>query len=240
MPTGTSNKLETTATYDALRVAAHARQLDIFGILAPDRSDPVPPKTGTIILLGPKEPGFWRHLTAQPEWSNGRADPVDRWSERAVKVLAEQFDGAALFPFGQPHAPFLDWALRSGRVWSSPVTMLVHDTAGLFLSFRGALAIPERLTPPLRRPSPCDNCAAQPCRSACPVGALGPEGRYDLQACHGHLSAQEGRACMDLGCAARRACPISKSYGRLAEQSAYHMRAFHHEPAPDPDAPREI
>ena len=32
--------------------------------------------------------------------------------------------------------------------------------------------------------------------------------------------------CMSKGCAVRRACPVSQSYGRMEDQSAFHMRAF--------------
>jgi hypothetical protein len=32
---------------------------------------------------------------------------------------------------------------------------------------------------------------------------------------------------MTQGCAARRAGAVSRRYGRLPEQSAYHMRLFH-------------
>jgi hypothetical protein len=74
--------------------------------------------------------------------------------------------------------------------------------------------------------SPCATCPDQPCRSACPVAALSPE-RYDTATCHGFLETAPGKDCMTQGCAARRACPVSASYGRLPEQSHFHMKAFH-------------
>jgi hypothetical protein len=47
------------------------------------RNDPSLPKnTQTLLLIGPAEPGFWPHLTAQPEWLSGEAAPIDRWSRR--------------------------------------------------------------------------------------------------------------------------------------------------------------
>jgi hypothetical protein len=33
--------------------------------------DGAPAGTRTLLLLGPAEPGFWPHLTAQPEWLDG-------------------------------------------------------------------------------------------------------------------------------------------------------------------------
>src|SRR5690606_13387586 len=97
--------------------------------------------------------------------------------------------------------PFIAWALRTGRVWNSPVMLLVHDTAGLFFSCRGALALPGRLALPAPGPRPCATCAA-PCLTACPPGALTRPG-YDLPACHGFLGTAAGAECMGQGCAVR-------------------------------------
>ncbi|MDU8928424.1 ferredoxin [Alisedimentitalea sp. MJ-SS2] len=180
----------------------------------------------TILLLGPNEPGFWAHFTTQPEYDDGKPDPLDRWSERVIAELAEEWGGAPIFPSdGPPYPPFQDWALRSGRAWISPVGMLVHGEAGLMVSFRGAVIITgdEPLPGPLA--NPCDSCTEKPCLSACPIGALGA-GDYQVQACRDHIKTDRGQDCMTQGCAVRRACPVSRSYGRLPAQSAFHMRAF--------------
>ncbi|MFN4155085.1 MAG: ferredoxin [Paracoccaceae bacterium] len=177
----------------------------------------------TLVLLGPREPGFWAHLNSQPEW--GGPDPVDGWSRRVIGRLACELGGKARFPFGgPPYHPFYAWALRTGRVWESPVRLLVHGTQGLMVSMRGALILPDSLdlTGGVR---PCEGCA-QPCVSACPVGALGVDG-YDVPACRAFLDQPEGGDCLSAGCRVRRACPVSQGYARLAEQSAYHMGRFH-------------
>jgi hypothetical protein len=214
-------------TLDDVAEAAARAHLGVFGAFHPRPGDEAPAGTGTLILLGPEEPGFWAHVTAAPEFADGAPDPLDRWSARVIGALAEALGGTALFPFGgPPYRPFVSWALASGRAWRSPVTLLVHDTAGLMVSYRGALALPERLALPACPPSPCERCPGQPCRTACPVGALSDEG-YDVAACHHLLDTSAGIDCMTEGCAARRACPVSRRYGRLPEQSAYHMRLFH-------------
>ncbi len=180
----------------------------------------------TIALLGPLEPDFWRRFTAAPEYRDGAPDPLDRYSKRVIGALATALNARALFPSdGPPYPPFLDWARASGRCHLSPVGLLVHDTAGLWLSFRGALRLPKRLPIPAAPPSPCATCA-QPCRTACPVGALGAQ-EYDVAACHAWLDTPQGAPCMTTGCAVRRACPVGATYGRLAAQSAFHMKAFH-------------
>jgi len=133
-----------------------------------------------------------------------------------------------LFPFGgPPHQPFVRWALGCGRVWQSPVGLLVHDVAGLMLSFRGALAFSHKLALPEHPANPpCATCAERPCLSACPVAALTPDG-YAVAKCHAYLETPKGHDCLSGGCQVRTACPVSRSYGRLAEQSAHHMKYFH-------------
>lgn len=184
-----------------------------------------------LVLLSPDEPGFWAHLKAQPEFRDGADDPVDRWSRRVIGALAEGWKGEALLPFGgPPWHPFYQYALRSGRAFVSPVRLLVHDRMGLFASWRGAVRVRAGLardaireTPATQ--SPCPTCAA-PCLEACPAGALDASG-YDLDRCHAFLDRPEGEHCLKGGCLVRRACPVSQGYGRLAEQSAWHMRHFH-------------
>ena len=205
-------------------IAAQAAQhhLEILGGFHGEDDPSLPAGTQTLLMLGPAEPGFWPHITAQPEWGDGAPDPIDRWSRRAIGRIACDLGAKALFPFGgAPYHPFYSWALRTGRVWESPIKLLVHDTQGLMVSFRGALALRTRidLPPPARKP--CDTCAA-PCLATCP--ALNTSG-YDVAACHSLLDG--GKECMNLGCASRRACPVSAGYARLPEHSAYHMRQFH-------------
>lgn len=191
----------------------------------------VPQGAETVLLLGPREPGFWAHFTAQPEYADGAPDPMDRWSKRAIGALAADWGGTALFPSdGPPYPPFLSWALETGRAFVSPVGMLVHAEAGLWISFRGAVRVSKeaaaRLAPPGPAENPCKACIAKPCLSACPIGALSGDAPYDVPACRAYLARPEGAECMGSGCAVRRACPVGQSHGRLPAQSAFHMKAF--------------
>lgn len=199
-------------------------QLADFGAFHTNEADGL--GSATLVLLAPMEPGFWDHVSNQPEFRDGASDPLDRWSFRVITKLAGNLGGTALFPFGEPVQPFITWALRSGRAWSSPVKLLVHDTAGLMVSYRGALLLPGRFDLPDPPPNPCETCQGRPCESACPVGALTVKG-YDLDRCHGYLDTEPGQSCMTQGCAVRRACPISQKYGRSEKQSAFHMERFH-------------
>ena len=199
--------------------------LYVAGVAPVGPGDGLAPDIRSVVLLGPDEPGFWPLFTATPEYLDGAPDALDRWSRRVVGRLACDIGAKAYFPFGgPPYRPFLGWALRSGRCWSSPVGILVHDTAGLFVSFRGAIGLTEAL-PRADGPAPCESCADQPCRAACPAEALVPGG-YDVPACKAWLETDAGRTCATGGCLVRRACPVGAGR-RQAEQSAYHMAAFH-------------
>lgn len=214
-----------------IETMAAQHQLAVLGGFAATPEDALPPGTRTLLLLGPQEPGFWPHLQAQPEWARFQqgegGDPVDRWSRRVIGTIACDLAAKALFPFGgPPWHPFYQWALRSGRCWDSPVRLLVHDVAGLMVSFRGALALKDTVTLPPAPQKPCDTCTEKPCLTACPVGALTSAG-YDVPKCHAYLDTAPGQDCMTKGCAVRRACPLSLGYARMPEQSAYHMGQFH-------------
>lgn len=205
-------------TPDALNQALGAQGLFVMGLLAEG--------DGTRVLVG-GGPGMWPRFQAAPEARDGAPDPLDRWSKRILHEVAEICGATGLaFPSdGPPYPPFLAWAQASNRFWSSPVGMLVHDTAGLMVSIRGALVLPDvAASVPPARTCPCDTCSA-PCRTSCPVDALKGE-TYDVTSCKDHLRTPQGSDCMDLGCRARRACPISQAFDRDPAQSAFHMRAF--------------
>jgi len=198
-----------------------------MGALHPARCGAKGLDGGTLILFGAGAE-FWPAFSVSQEARNALPDPIDRWSTRVVGTLANQFGGQAHYPFGgPPYAPFIDWALKSGRAFSSPTGMMVHDRVGLMISYRGALHFSQVLDiPALQGASPCETCADQPCTSACPIGALSKDEPYDVAACHKYLDSSSGHTCMMQGCATRLACPLSMGAGRRHEQTALHMKAF--------------
>lgn len=215
-------------TLDRIAAAARPHGLAVMGAFhAKGDEGDLPPGTRTLVLIGPDGGAFWPALGAAPEGRDGAPDPVDRFSRRVIGRMACDLGAKALFPFGgPPWRPFYAWALRSGRAWPSPVRLLVHDRAGLMISYRGAIALRSRiaLPAPLADP-PCAGCA-RPCLGACPVGALGPEG-YDVPACRAHVASPEGAACRTGGCRVRMACPPAAAFGLPEAQRAHHMEAFH-------------
>lgn len=215
-----------THTFDAIvsRVANHP--LVVLGGFRTKASDDVPKGVRSVVLLGPG-PAFWNVIKTSEEMKDGLQHPVDRWSTRVICGLAKEFGAKAVFPFGgPPYLPFYSWALRTGRIWSSPVKLAVHDTHGLFVSFRGALLFSNAIdfdAPPSN--APCVSCNDQPCLAACPVSALTETG-YDVETCHDYLETENGKSCMEAGCRVRRSCPVGRGL-RDPEQSAYHMMQFH-------------
>jgi len=200
-------------TYDEITQSAAAWHLSPMGGFSDDGV--------TTVLLGPRDPGFWDHVTGHPEFRG--PDPLDHWSESAITAMGRDLGGRAVFPFGgPPYFAFISWALRSGEAWKSPVGLIVHKQAGLMASYRGALQFDGEIALPAASTAPCDTCIDKPCLTACPVDAISAEG-YDVPRCKAHI---ETDPICRAGCRVRLACPVSTSYGRTAAQTEFHMTAF--------------
>ncbi len=206
------------------RLACH--HLAVFGGFYPDPDDATPVGCQTLLLLGPREPGFWDHVTAKPEFSDGKPDPLDRWSRRVIGRLACDLRRQGPFPFGgPPFQPFIGWAQRTGRAHVSPVTLLVHDMAGLMASWRRALALRDRIDLPPPPPPPA-SLARAPARQPALLARWAGRG-MTLQPAMPFSTPRRGRIVWIGGAVFGRACPVSETYGRRPEQSAFHMRSFH-------------
>jgi hypothetical protein len=215
-----------------LREEAARHGLALRGTFAPRAEDAVPPvaegvPARTLVLLGNVGSSLWPAFSTSPEFADGRADPLDRWSRRVGEELAGRCGGRALFPFGgPPHHPFQRWALRTGVLFTSPVGILVDAQCGLWHAFRFAIALPEQVeeTAPAAV-SPCLTCSARPCLTTCPVGAF-VEGEYRHAQCVDYLVANPDAECWRSGCLARQDCPVGQAHGYLPEQANFHMSAF--------------
>ena len=199
--------------------------LNISGAFHPAPDDPM--LANTLILLSPA-PNFWDIFKNSAEATDNTPDPIDRWSTRVITGLAATLHARPLFPFGgPPYAPFLDWAKQSGRAFTSPLGMLVHDTYGMMISYRGALAFDYAFDLPVpTNSSPCDTCADKPCLTACPIGAISPTTGYDVPSCHAYLDTPDGATCMTQACQIRTSCPVSVAVRREQAHNLLHMRAF--------------
>jgi hypothetical protein len=210
--------------------AITGRGLAFRGAFHPDTDDLPARGDGirTLVLVGFTGRAHWPSFAASPEAADGKPDPLDRWSLRVIGALATTLGAAAIFPFGgPPWAPFQRWARQAEPVHPSPLGILIHPDWGLWHAWRGALAFRQwlDLPEPDRRASPCESCAEKPCLTACPVSAFTPA-RYDIAACAAHIGSAQGADCMDLGCRARRACPVGAAHRYGPDQAHFHMLAF--------------
>ena len=141
-------------------------------------------------------------------------------------ALAADLGACALFPFDKPPLPFQRWAARAGTVHTSPLGMSIHGEYGLWHAYRAAFAFGEEIpfAPAGGAASPCDACEDKPCLTTCPVGAFSGTG-YDVPACAAHISMPQGADCIDLGCRARRACPVGRDHIYAPAQARFHMVA---------------
>jgi len=191
----------------------------------PSASDGAPDGTVTIIIIGNAGPDMWRAFSAA---RRDEPNPLDSWTRRIIDPLADAVGARAVYPSdGPPFLPFQRWALASGDVFASPIAPLIHARFGLWHAYRAALLFNEDVPLPERAvtQNPCDSCRDRPCLTTCPVDALGPE-RLDIPACASHVRSEDGADCRQLGCRARRACPVGRDYHYDADQAAFHMAAF--------------
>ncbi len=179
----------------------------------------------TLILVGNAGAALWEVFPASPEADDGQANPLDRWTERVLGPIAAALGAELFFPFGDGSHPFTRWAVRAEAVAPSPIGLMIHPEYGLWHAYRGALAFAEALPLPPRVAalSPCEACETKPCLTACPVGAFSGDA-YDVPACGAHLTKPAGKACLEGGCLARRACPVARPNGPV--QAGFHMAAF--------------
>ena len=205
----------------AVRGAFHPEPHELGIELPPSMTE------GTCVLLGFTGSVQWPVFARSVEAHDGLPHPLDRWSRRIIEPLARDFEAMVFYPSGTPRLPFQRLAARCEPVHSSPIGLLVHVQWGLWHAYRAALLLGERIDVPAAIPSapPCSTCSAKPCLSACPVGAFTTNG-FDVEACAKHVQSAAGVDCRELGCRARRACPVGAEFRYVADQARFHMKAF--------------
>jgi hypothetical protein len=212
--------------YGAIAAALEPHGLIARGGFRPVPDDLVPGAPEAVVLVGNAGPALWRVFAAH---RTPGSHPMNRWTRQVLDAVATDLGATALYPFdGPPWPPFQRWARKAEAVYPSPIGMLIHPDYGLWHAYRGALAFDcevDGLPARDARPSPCETCADKPCLSTCPVGAFTGE-RYDVDACAGHLRRPQGADCLDLGCRARRACPVGRDATYDPAQARFHMDAF--------------
>lgn len=194
-----------------------------------EKTDPISKEViTTTILVGNVGSDIWKLFGSQyDDWIE--PDPLDEWTRKHLLRLADEFDCKVVFPFeGPPFAPFQKWAMKADAVFPSPVGPLIHPIYGLWHAYRGAFVFKgaiKQLPPRPQLKSPCESCSKKPCLRVCPVQAYDGES-YNVPKCMDYLSLNIDSECMDVGCIARRACPIGQKFAYHKEHGHFHMDRF--------------
>lgn len=205
----------------------------VFGGFAPDPTDGVPEiepgrSAMSLFLIGNAGGDLWQPFEKSPEFSDGVADPLDRYVKRTLSLIAGELSLSAIFVSdGPPFYPFQQWALKAGGFSPSPAGVLTHRIYGPWAAFRAAFLSADEFVfdSAGAGKGPCPSCADKPCLSACPVGAISLEGGYDVPRCRDHITGWSGDACMG-GCLVRHACPYGVEYAHQPKQARFHMDSF--------------
>lgn len=198
----------------------------------------LPAATGAIII-GSGGRDLFALFQAAPEARDGRPDPLDRYTRRAVtSALNELFgagagDGApthrVFFPFTDslPALPFQRLGRAAGIGAPGPLGLQIHPVFGPWWAYRGLVALADQAFVPgdasaahPEGPVGCDGCDA-PCVAACPGGAVRVTG-FSVVDCHAHR--RVAPEC-HLSCVARIRCVRGPEHRYSEQQLAFHMTA---------------
>ena len=204
--------------------------LDRYGLVVLGVIDiPGPSRESALVLVGNAGSAMWSSFIEAPEFFDGGPNPLDRWTRRVGSAVASKLGAEVVFPFdGPPYPPFLEWARQTGQAFPSPLSMFIHGDHGLWHAYRFALKMTEA---PAGRAfesahtSPCLSCPSQPCLEACPVSAFST-GEYQVDACMAYLTEHTDSSCREVGCKARRACPVGAGNQYEPAHARFHMDAF--------------
>lgn len=188
------------------------------------RSAALLPSARSAVVLATGGPAFFRAFRESPD-AQEPIDPLDRFLVRVVEAAVRAEPAAVAgyyFERRGGFADFMELARVCGLGVPSRLGILIHPEFGPWLAIR-ALILTERLLAATQGDSgfePCSGCPA-PCAGACPGDAL-HAAVFDLPRCAAH--SERDPACQ-LGCAARRACPVGAPHRYDPDAEAHHRAA---------------
>ena len=185
-------------------------------------------ETGTVgLLIGNVGSNLWPTFRASDDFSDGKINSLDRWTQSVLQPIADELKAEARFPFGEKIWPFQQWAGQATGMKQSPIGLFIHPEYGLWTAFRGALMFDVDFQFKEKRSDlhPCDRCVEKPCLTTCPIGAFTTDG-YDYLSCKSHVRSDAGHACKTGSCLARKACPVGTQYTYDHDHGVFHMEAY--------------
>jgi len=194
------------------------------------RAERLLPAARAVLVVGSAGRALFETFAHSPEAADGRAHPIDRYTERVLDETARRVAeaGVAARPVlaheerEGSYADFVALGRACGLGHPSRLGLLLHPVYGPWTSLRGALLLDAALaaTPALAGRAPCEGCPA-PCEEACPTDAPRPEG-FDVERCRAGRRAEPGCRWR---CAARRACVVGPQHAYTERAEAHHMEA---------------
>ncbi|WP_306605611.1 hypothetical protein [Azonexus sp.] len=180
-----------------------------------------------LILLGHAGRRLWECVQTAGQ---GGEDPIDDYTSAAVDRCFAEFLPENHYRILYPGPAMIGLqALGKLAGWHhpSPFMIGVDRQWGSWFAYRAVVLSDTAFSPttPVDRnkpenTSPCLDCIARPCISACPAGATGEH--FQLEACSNERL-RPGSACA-LGCLARQACPAGSTH-RYSEAQIRHSYA---------------
>ena len=172
---------------------------------------------------------MWSIFKCSMQFSDGRANPLERWSAEVLTATAVEFNAQLLLPFDKPFPPFQQWAIRAAGLHQSPLGLLIHPDYGLWFGLRAVMVLNAAefadIEKPVAHDNLCEQCEDKPCHYACPVRAFA-ENTLNTGKCFSHLKTNNQPDCKSEGCKARNACPIGNAHRYCAQQLQFHMAAY--------------
>jgi epoxyqueuosine reductase len=188
------------------------------------------PEAGLLLLLS-----FGSRFASQTAYESGAepmADPFDARSTRlahAFVASAALSNARVVYP-GDVQLDLRAWLAAAQAQYLSPLGTGIRPDCGPWLAVRAALVVAldsaqravlaRRFAPLSPDASPCNSCPTRPCIAACPAGAVGDVGAFDLPKCV-QQRLGENSSCASR-CHARLACPVGAAFRYPEPQLRYH------------------
>ncbi|MCG8315532.1 MAG: hypothetical protein MI976_20170 [Pseudomonadales bacterium] len=151
-------------------------------------------------------------------------DPIDCFTESLIEEFfrsdAPQTCYSIIYPGDRP-VGLQKLGELAGWHYPSPFMVGINSHWGTWYAYRAAVLAQSdfSITPFAELQSPCVECAAKPCYSACPAGAVTAQG-FSMSDCIEYRLQKDSR-CQNT-CLARVACPAGRAHRYSDEQLNYH------------------
>jgi hypothetical protein len=115
----------------AIEARIRAESFEVLGWLT--KSEDAKLDGACLLLVGNAGPAMFERFAAE---RNPAHDKMDDWTREVLSSLAAGLGARAVFPFDEPHPPFLRWAQLAGAGHVSALGLNIRADFGLWHAFR--------------------------------------------------------------------------------------------------------